>query len=115
MRYISFAHTCDQFRSGAKTVTRRLGWERLKVGERLLAVESCRPGKGRRVQPLGCIEVVSVRRESLESITQADVIAEGFPDWTPEHFIGFFVMRFDVHRTAEITRIEFKRVAEVPA
>lgn len=67
-----------------KTQTRRLGWLFLKPGDRLTL---CRKVMGRTrrdgtVEPLvrlAEVEVTSVQRERLWSITEADIAAEGVP------------------------------------
>jgi hypothetical protein len=96
--------------AGTKTVTRRLGWLMLRPGDRLTL---CRKVMGRRkgepLVRLAEVEVVSVRREPLYLITDADCTAEGFPGWTPARFIDFFCR---THKGAtpgtEITRIEWR-------
>lgn len=97
-----------------KTVTRRLGWLFLKPGDRLTLV---RKAMGRRradgtVEPLvrlGEVEVVSVRRESLDLIDTADVRREGFPIQTPSWFVRFFC---ESHKGCKpdttVTRIEWR-------
>ena len=109
-RLMAVSLTEDQVRERAKTVTRRAGWRMLKPGDRLTL---CRKVMGRRGgEPLvriADVEVFSVRRERLEEITPADVAAEGFPDLTPDQFVGFFCA---THRGCspgtEITRIEWR-------
>lgn len=54
-----------------KDVTRRLGWEYLKVGERLQVCRKCMGRKpGEPLVKLAVIEVVSVRRETLNHLTE---------------------------------------------
>lgn len=76
MRNISAALTKEQFRQSVelvragkepvKDVTRRLGWENLKVGERLQVCEKCQGlKKGESPVQICVIEVVGVRREKL--------------------------------------------------
>lgn len=106
---MSFALTTDQVRARTKTVTRRFGWWFLKPGDRVWAVEKSQGlKKGETVRRLALIEVVSVRREPLYAITQADVVAEGFPHWTPPDFIDFLVGHYGCRRSDPINRIEFK-------
>lgn len=101
MRLISFALTPDQLLDGSKTVTRRVGWANLKAGERLLAVRKAMGLKKGETPDVLCeIEVVSVRRERLDSITPADVLAEGFPQWTNQ--VGEFVAMFCEHMSVAV-------------
>jgi len=124
MQNISFSLTTDQVRHGFATgeilkyVTRRLGWLKLKVGDRLRACAKCMGlKKGQKPDVLGIIEVVSVRREPLNAITADDVRREGFPDQSPEWFITFFssthkdpVTRAQATGDTIVTRIEFRYV-----
>lgn len=113
MRNISFALTTPQFLDGSKTVTRRKGWEFLKPGDRLMAVEKGMGlKKGETVKRLGEIEVVSVRRERLSAITYEDCRREGFPNFLPADFIAFYCSHNGGEREQEVTRIEFRRVGE---
>jgi len=92
MRRMSFSITTRQFRERIKTVTRRLGWARVKAGDRLMAIEKGMGLKlGERQVELGVIELVDVRCERLDAIDQADVIAEGFPDLDPAGFVEMFL------------------------
>lgn len=111
MRLISFALTEPQFLDGTKDVTRRLGWKKLKAGDSLMAVNKAmglRPGE--RQRRLGVIVVVSVRRESLWSIDEADCRREGFPEKTPMQFVEMFCHHMGCEPETEVTRIEFRRV-----
>ncbi|QLY34387.1 hypothetical protein H0264_14490 [Nocardia huaxiensis] len=82
----------------------------LKPGDRLTL---CRKVQGRgRGEPLDRItdvEVTSVHRERLDSITSVEVAAEGFPHWTPSEFVEFFCR---THRglrpDSNVTRIEWR-------
>lgn len=102
--------TEPQVRARTKDVTRRVGWLNLTPGTRLTL---CRKVMGRRAgDPLVRIvnvEVVSVRRERLDTITPEDVAREGFPDWTPERFVAMFC---ETHRgctpASQVTRIEWR-------
>lgn len=123
MRAISFALTTSQFLDGSKTVTRRMGWLRLKIGDVLCAVEKSQGLKrGEKVKRLGTIRVVDIRREPLMRMLDdidygiSETAKEGFasphPCWRPSVFAEFFC---DTHKdcrfTTELTRIEFERVA----
>lgn len=113
MRNMSFMLTTRQFLARTKTVTRRLGWQNVKVGELIQGCKKCqglRPGE--KLEKLGVIEVVSVRFEPLSAITQDDVIAEGFPEMTPYEFIEMFIDHMSGFPHQIVTRIEFKYVNE---
>lgn len=109
-RLMSVALTEDAVRHQSKTVTRRMGWLFLTAGTRLTL---CRKIQGRRRgEPLVRIvdvEVTDVRRERLDAITPDEVVAEGFPAWSPERFVEFFC---DSHKgcapESEVTRIEWR-------
>lgn len=114
---MSFALTTTQVLDRTKTVTRRLGWETLKPGTLLQAVEKGQGlKKGERVRKLAVIRVVDIRRERLDAITGEDVVREGFPKLSPRSFVLMFC---DTHRKCmsitPVTRIEFEYVDEVPA
>jgi hypothetical protein len=97
-----------------KTVTRRLGWRFLRPGDRLTL---CRKVMGRRradgtVEPLvrlAEVEVIDIRRESLDLVTAADVRREGFPIQTPSWFVRFFCNTHSGCAPATtVTRIEWR-------
>lgn len=116
MRNISFSMTTPQFIDGSKDVTRRLGWWKLKPGDRLMAVEKAMGlKKGEKIKPLGVIEIVSVSAEPLSAITEADVKREGFPGWTRADFINFFTEKNPkCGPFTLVNRIEFKKVGQCP-
>jgi hypothetical protein len=108
---MSFALTTDQFKAQSKTVTRRLGWKGLKPGTRLMGCTKCQGLKpGEQLERLGEIEVVSVRREPLQDITQEDVEREGFPELRPSEFVGMFCSHMGCEQWEDVTRIEFRYV-----
>lgn len=113
MRNISFALTTPQFRARTKTVTRRLGWEFLRPGDRLMACVKCQGLKpGEVLERLGEIVVTDVRRERLDAITPEDVVKEGFPEMTRGEFIAMFCDHMGCGRWRRVTRIEFQYVEE---
>jgi hypothetical protein len=112
MRCISFAATTPQIRARTKTVTRRIGWWDLKPGDRLLAVEKYRGVRRENRVELGVIEVVSVRKERLDAITQEDVEREGFLGMSPAEFVEFFCRLNRCRSDARPNRIEFRYVEE---
>lgn len=109
-RLMAVSLTEPQVRARAKTVTRRVGWRMLRVGDQLVL---CRKVMGRRrgepLERITAVEVTGIRRERLDEISVADVTAEGFPEMTPAEFVDFFCR---THRgcgpETEITRIEWR-------
>jgi hypothetical protein len=129
MRNISFMLTTDQIRNRTKTVTRRLGWKNLKVGDRLQACVKCQGLKpGEKIEKLCVIRVTDVRKEPLNHLSLhqhtgvlkvaiaaaydhaqalAECKAEGFPHLTPEQFVQMFMHEMKCPADQTITRIEF--------
>jgi hypothetical protein len=99
-----------------KTVTRRLGWRFLHLADH---VTLCRKVMGRRrpdgtVEPLirlAEVEVVRLRLEPLNEITDEDVILEGFgefPVTDAVDFVSFFTTHMRCPPDTEVTRIEWR-------
>lgn len=110
-RNISFAMTTQQIQDRTKDVTRRFGWWFLKPGDKLCGVKKAMGlKKGEEIERLCMIEVVSVRAEPLNEITQEDVVREGFPDWTPEQFINMLVSHYKCDPSKTVNRIEFRYI-----
>ena len=110
MRRISFTLTIEQVRCQTKTITRRIGWDSLKVGDRLQPIEKGMGlKKGETQTLLGCpIEIVNIKKGPIESITPSDVIAEGFPLWTTAEFIEFICSKNKCRPDTIVNRIEFR-------
>lgn len=108
-RLMSVALTEDQVRARTKTVTRRLGWRFLWPGDQ---VQLVRKGMGLKKgdQPvrIAMVEIVSVRRERLDEITQDEVDLEGFGHLTPLGFVEFFCEHMRCDSSTEVTRIEWR-------
>jgi hypothetical protein len=110
----SFPMTREAFLNGKKTVTRRLGWFSLEPGDVLMAVEKSQGlKKGEKVKRLGPIEVLSVSREPLDSITPRDVELEGLGATPPGVFVGEFCKANRCTPDTRVTRIEFRRIKGV--
>lgn len=109
-RNMSFMLTTKQIRNRTKTVTRRLGWWKLKPGEILIACEKCQGlRKGEKVVKLAQLRVISAHEEPLSAITQDECRKEGFPDMLPADFIDMFVRSHrGSHRDGIVNRIEFE-------
>lgn len=111
MRAMSFRLTEEAFKDGSKTVTRRAGWRNLQPGTKLRAVRQVMGlPKGSKHEVWGTIEVVSVRRERLDAITDDDVEREGFAGRNAAWFVAFFCRSMRCKPETEVTRIEFRRV-----
>lgn len=114
-RLMSVSLTENAVRTRTKTVTRRLGWKMLEVGDRLTL---CRKVMGRKpgepLVRLAEVEVVDLRWEPLWDITDDDVALEGFPDWDRHRFVGFFCQAMKVAPSTEVHRIEWRYVDPVP-
>lgn len=120
MRNMSFSLTTEQVIDGKKTVTRRLGWLGLKVGQQVRPVRKCMGLRHGEQLDVLCdpITVISVRREPLRAILDdlaygyAECSLEGFADHTDYAHPGMFVAMFcATHKgcTPEtvVTRIQF--------
>ena len=108
-RLMAVALTTGQVRDRSKTVTRRHGWLMLKPGDIITLCEKTRGRKpGEPLVRITDVTIVSVRREPLSAITEADVTAEGFPGWSVADFIGFFTRSHpDCGPQTQVTRIEW--------
>lgn len=109
-RLMAVSLTEDQVRARTKTVTRRAGWLMLRPGDQLTL---CRKVMGRRrgepLERIASVEVLSVRREPLDAITPADLIAEGFPGMAVSEFVAFFCRTHrGIQPGSEVTVIEWR-------
>lgn len=118
---MSFMLTPSQILTRHKTVTRRLGWEKLQPGTIVRAVRKCQGlKKGEKIEQLALLRIVSVRREPLRAMLDnieyglAEVEREGLADHpsvqgSAHAFVEFFC---NTHRPCEkdwtVTRIEFE-------
>lgn len=85
--------TQPQVRNRTKTCTRRdpATWVDTKPGHLITLIEQGQGLKlGQKQVVLDTVRCLQNYLEPLAMITQQDVIAEGFPDWTPEQFIEFY-------------------------
>lgn len=117
MRNISFSLTEEQFLDGSKDVTRRLGWAKLKPGDRLMACRKCMGLKqGEKIVHLGVIEIVSNTPEPLNRMSadaaygRAEAIREGFPKMTGGQFVEMFCEHMRCKPWQVINRIQFRKV-----
>ena len=113
MRNMSFAMTTNQVRNQTKDVTRRFGWWFLKPGDLVQPVEKGMGlKKGEKAKKIGGpIRVVSVRREVVFEVTEADVKREGFPGMNAATFMKLLTDNFrKAISTSPVNRIEFEYV-----
>lgn len=112
-RLMSVALTETAVVERRKTVTRRLGWQFLKPGDRLTL---CRKVMGRKhpdgtvdqLVRLAEVEVVTVGFQCLDRMPASDVAKEGFPDWSVDQFVAFFVEHMKCRTYTPLTRIEWR-------
>ena len=111
-RNMSFMMTKDQLLDGSKTVTRRMGWKFLKLGDQVMACEKCRGlDKDGKIKRYGLIEIEQVWTEQLDEITRTEVLREGFPNMSVDEFIDYFIAGHkSCKRDSIITRIQFRKL-----
>ena len=129
MMNISFSATIDKFRQRRKHVTRRLGWQNLKPGDRLMGCEKVQGIKKGGLVRMGEIKILEVDREPLKDITRyscrvipeqitkyyaltpylpSEMTLEGFPELSSVEFIKMFCkINKKCTPDTEITRILF--------
>ena len=107
-RNMSFAMTTEQIKAGTKTVTRRFGWNFLKPLDVVWAVEKAMGlKKGEKIKKLRLLQIISIRKEPLNTITKADCILEGFPNLEPENFVKMICDHYRCKPDAVVNRIKF--------
>ncbi len=119
-RNISFSLTTKQFRDRTKTVTRRLRWINVKVGDILMGVEKAMGLKpGEKMVRLGRIRVTEARNEPLQRMIddpeygKSEAAKEGFPEMSGAEFVAMFCKHMKVSSSFAPKRIEFEYVDEV--
>jgi hypothetical protein len=111
MRNMSFTLTTQQVRDGTKNVTRRIGWNHLKVGDVVMACVKCRGiSKGGHVEHIRTIKITSIRKERLDSITPDEVLHEGFLAMTTDEFVTMFRKANGCKPGDSVNRIRFEYV-----
>lgn len=111
---MSFVLTTRQYEDRTKTVTRRLGWSKLKAGQCFTGVKKGQGlKKGEKVKRLHDSIVVSNTREPLYAIggyPKGETAKEGFPDMTPQEFVDMFCKHNKCLPETVINQIEFKHL-----
>jgi hypothetical protein len=114
-RNISFSLTTDRVRNRRKTVTRRTGWQRLKVGDILNACVKCMGLKpGEKIERICRIQVISIRQEPLSQMLlpgygDRECELEGFQGMTGAEFVEKFCKSHQgCTPESHVTRIEFQ-------
>lgn len=117
-RLMSCTITVDQVRRRIKTVTRRIGWDKLKPGDKLQLVEKGMGlRKGEKAVKLALVRVVSVRKEKLARMAispygRIETTLEGYPPGTEKHdplkFIEMFCEAMDCDSSTEVNRIQWE-------
>lgn len=126
-RLMSVTLTKDAVRERRKTETRRGGWTMLRPGDHLTLCEKVMGRrKGEPLIRICNVEVVAVRRERLNSITDDAVAREGFtrdelreyathtgvpfyrPGGLAAAFVAFFVQHMGGSPDQEVTVIEWR-------
>jgi len=111
MRNMAFQFTTEQIRARSKTVTRRPGWEFLKPGELVQAVDKAMGlRKGERMEKLAVIRIVKTRREPVAAIMEYpdDAALEGYPKLSAREFAARFCALTGSSLSTMVTRIEFE-------
>ena len=116
---MSFSMTTDPFRRKIKTVTRRDGWDNIKLGEIHHGIEKGQGLKrGEHVVVIHDFIPTSSRWEPLQYLLddpeygKREVILEGFPNLTPAQFVDMLCKKNKCTPDKLFNRIEFKYVEE---
>jgi hypothetical protein len=113
---MSFALTREQIRRRTKTVTRRVGWDFLKPGDLVQAVEQAQGlPRGSKVRKLAVLRVERVDDESLTEFlarpdAQAECVREGFTSTSPAEFAALLLRLHGGGPSRRFRRIEFSYV-----
>ena len=110
-RNMNFMLTTQQVRNRTQTVTRRTGWDFLKPGDIVNAVEKGMGlKKGEKIKHICKIRIKSTYWEALFRITKEECNKEGFPEMSPDDFIDMFIHHNKVWAMCPVNRIEFEYV-----
>lgn len=105
-RNMSFSLTKEQVLKKTKTVTRRQGWDKLKIGEIVQPVEKCMGFKRKRLG--GRIRITSFSKELIENASHADLVREGFTNYTVPEYVDMYCKANGCQPTDTCNLIEFE-------
>lgn len=113
---MSFMLTIGPMRRREKTETMRLGWDDLKPGDAFIAIEKGQGlKKGEKHKVICHCVCVSNTPVRVDSVTEANCIAEGFPDLTPAEFVAMFCRNMGCKPDRVVNRVRFRNVPALPA
>ena len=107
---MSFAATTEQIKNRTKTVTRRMGWKFLKLGDLIEAVAKYRGVRKKDRVKLATLRVDNIYKERLSAINWHDCESEGFPGYSPGKFMDLFCKMNNCNRGTWVTVIWFEYV-----
>ncbi len=109
MKNMSFFLTTHQMKKRTKTVTRRLGWGSLEVGNYVMACVKCQGlGSGGKIERIWPLKITGIGREPLNTITHAGCVKEGFSEMSPRQFVDMFCKHNKCTREHLVNVIEFE-------
>ena len=114
MRNMSFSMTTEQVRNGTKTVTRRFGWDKLKTGDEVMAVEKGMGlKKGEKIVKIRPIRIIDNKKELVSDVIYygtPEMAKEGFPEMTGTEFVEMLCKSGKKQPYDLCNRIEFEDI-----
>jgi hypothetical protein len=116
MKIISVGLTIESVQDQSKTVSRRLGFQKLKIGDLLQPVRKCMGlKKGEAIERIGCpIKVLEIKREPLHKMLDypdyglSECIKEGLPRLSPREFVALLCKTYKIDTMQPVTRIKWE-------
>jgi hypothetical protein len=115
MRNVSFFHTQAQYRARTKTETRRQ-WKKLWIpaGVQFMGVVKGQGiPAGQKIERIHPSTVLETCWQHIDMISPESVIAEGFPEWSPEQFVEFYCDMNKAYHKQLCARLVFKHDKEI--
>ncbi len=107
-KHMSFSKTIEQMERRTKSETMRMGWEDLKRGDVLIAVEKAQGlQKGETVVKIVPIIIKSNTPTIVMDVSPENCINEGFPEYSPSDFIAMFCELNKCKPFDDVNRIGF--------